>query len=91
MLHMFATLQVDTVGAYFKEQLRSRYHRRLSPIMFRYARIPKNIKPKILKQKNFIAAVLRIHDILVGTDPDPDLWLTDPDPATFVSDRQDVN
>ncbi len=32
--------------------------------------------------------MLRIRDILVRTDPDPNLWLTDsaPDPAIFVID-----
>jgi hypothetical protein len=31
--------------------------------------------------------MLRIRD----TAPDPHLWLTDPDPAIFVTDLQDAN
>ncbi len=32
----------------------------------------------------------RIRDIF-GMDPDPCLWLTEPDPAIFVSDLRDGN
>jgi hypothetical protein len=47
----------------------------------------------MLPSKLPLQAVLRIRDILVPTDPDPYLLLTDPDRdfAIFVSDLQDGN
>ena len=47
-------------------------------------------------QMIFLEAVSRIHDILVtfwceSGSADPCLWLTDPDPAIFITDLQDDN
>ncbi len=38
-----------------------------------------------------ISSVLWIRDICMDANPDPYHWLTDPDPALFVSDLQDAN